>query len=184
MPIREKHVRCVCTDCILQRPGGMMLKPHELHGHRARARARQGASSNSVTPHPQAEDPLPNVPVEDPPSNAAAKANIIESLTSHLSASTLIDSDIDMDPNEYSPLWMSRSEYQEARGATRAVPFSVANPQAPSLPSSLDHVILKHRLDHRTTTSLRILENIESEIQAASDRFTQGNLASWDVTLT
>ena len=89
-----------------------------------------------------------------------------------------------MNPNEYSPLWMSRAEYQEARGAAHAVPFLVANPSAPSLPSPSDHVVSNPRLDHRTTISLKILENIESQIQEALHRFTQGDLASWDVTLS
>jgi hypothetical protein len=172
MPIRPKHKRCLCTECILKHPGGVIFNSHELHGHRARANARRDVSSNFATPNPQAEDAQPN---------ASAEANVLESLTSHLFVSTLIDHDV-MDRNEHSPLWMSRAEYQEAREAAHALPFPVANPSALSLPS-LNHVVSKPHLDHRTTTALKILENIELQIQEALRRFRQGDLASWDVTL-
>jgi hypothetical protein len=175
MPSQQLYKRCLCAECILKHPGGMIFKSHEFHGHRARTRARQDISRNPTTSSPQTEDAQPN---------ASAEADILESLTAQLFASTLIDHDVDMDRNEHSPLWMSRREYQEAREAAHAVPFLVPNPSALPPPSSSDHVVSKPRLDHRSANSLKVLRNIELQIQKASRRFRQGDLASWDATLT
>jgi hypothetical protein len=177
MPIRQNHTRCLCLECIVVHPQGRFLNSHELRAHHASARARrEGHSVNLNT-----EAGSTQTSTSTAQTSASAEVDVINFLTSQLLALTFVDGDVDVCPD--TPLGMLQTN------VGHSIPFAVGDRSATSqlpLPAALSAPSSSSvcKLDHRIATALKILDNIDLKIQETSRCITEGNLASWEVTLT